>query len=152
MRVQSLTREARRIAANIAKLPELLSHRREDSKEVNLLRTRGSLKTGSQPLRLASALASALIVSPGAQAASLTLGCAGTLTSTHIPKDGVDAPLIGIELDRSRLGGDASGQADGLLDPSRKRLALGVDVDHAPLSDTISYAHSARIVMCGFAF
>ncbi len=28
-------------------------------------------------------------MSPGAQAASLTLGCTGTLTTTHVPKEGV---------------------------------------------------------------
>jgi hypothetical protein len=39
--------------------------------------------------RLVSALVSVLIVSSGAQAASLTLGCTGTLTTTHLPKDGV---------------------------------------------------------------
>jgi hypothetical protein len=47
------------------------------------------LKTASQTLQLAAALASAIIASPGAQAASLTLGCTGTVTTTNIPKDGV---------------------------------------------------------------
>jgi hypothetical protein len=47
------------------------------------------LKTVSQTSRLVSALVSVLIVSSGAQAASLTLGCIGTLTTTNVPKNGV---------------------------------------------------------------
>jgi hypothetical protein len=47
------------------------------------------LKTGSQTSRLAAALASAMIVSSAAQAASLTLGCTGTVSTTNVPKGGV---------------------------------------------------------------
>lgn len=35
------------------------------------------------------ALVAATILSPAAQAASLTLGCTGTLTRTYVPKNGV---------------------------------------------------------------
>jgi hypothetical protein len=50
---------------------------------------RGSLETGSQTSRLLSALVSVLIVSSGAQAASLTLECTGTVTTSNVPKEGV---------------------------------------------------------------
>jgi hypothetical protein len=47
------------------------------------------LETGSQTSRLLSALVSVLIVSSDAQAASLSLGCTGTVTTSNVPKDGV---------------------------------------------------------------
>jgi hypothetical protein len=47
------------------------------------------LETGSQTSRLLSALVSVLIVSSDAQAASLTLGCTGTVTTSNVPKEGV---------------------------------------------------------------
>ena len=43
----------------------------------------------SVPSRLLSALVSVLIVSSDAQAASLTLGCTGTVTTSNVPKEGV---------------------------------------------------------------
>ena len=49
----------------------------------------GSLETGSQTSRLLSALVSVLIVSSDAQAASLSLECTGTVTTSNVPKDGV---------------------------------------------------------------
>jgi hypothetical protein len=51
--------------------------------------TRGSLETRSQTSRLLSGLVSVLIVSSDAQAASLTLGCTGTVTTSNVPKEGV---------------------------------------------------------------
>ena len=47
------------------------------------------METGSRTSRLLSALVSVLIVSSDAQAASLTLGCTGTVTTSNVPKDGV---------------------------------------------------------------
>ena len=47
------------------------------------------METGSQTSRLLSALVSVLIVSSDAQAASLTLGCTGTVTTSIVPKKGV---------------------------------------------------------------
>ena len=47
------------------------------------------METGSQTSRLLSALVSVLIVSSGAQAASLSLECTGTVTTSNVPKDGV---------------------------------------------------------------
>jgi len=47
------------------------------------------LETRSQTSRLLSALVSVLIVSSDAQAASLTLGCTGTVTTSNVPKEGV---------------------------------------------------------------
>jgi len=47
------------------------------------------LETGSQTSRLLSALVSVLIVSSDAQAASLTLGCTGKVTTSNVPKEGV---------------------------------------------------------------
>jgi hypothetical protein len=47
------------------------------------------LETGSQTSRVLSALVSVLIVSSDAQAASLTLWCTGTLTTSNVPKEGV---------------------------------------------------------------
>ena len=47
------------------------------------------METRSQTSRLLSALVSVLIVSSDAQAASLTLGCTGTVTTSNVPKEGV---------------------------------------------------------------
>ena len=47
------------------------------------------METGSQTSRLLSALVSVLIVSSDAQAASLSLGCTGTVTTSNVPKEGV---------------------------------------------------------------
>ena len=44
---------------------------------------------GRQALHVIMALVAATILSPAAQAASLTLGCTGTLTRTYVPKNGV---------------------------------------------------------------
>ena len=47
------------------------------------------METGSQTSRLLPALVSVLIVSSDAQAASLSLECTGTVTTSNVPKDGV---------------------------------------------------------------
>jgi hypothetical protein len=47
------------------------------------------LTPGRQALHVIMALVAATILSPAAQAASLTLGCTGTLTRTYVPKNGV---------------------------------------------------------------
>ena len=47
------------------------------------------METGSQTSRLLSALVSVLIVSSDAQAASLSLECTGTVTTSNVPKDGI---------------------------------------------------------------
>ncbi len=47
------------------------------------------METRSQTSRLLSALVSVLIVSSDAQAASLTLGCTGTVTTSNVPREGV---------------------------------------------------------------
>jgi hypothetical protein len=47
------------------------------------------VKSGRQALRVVTALAAATILSPAAQAASMTFVCAGTLTRTYVLKNGV---------------------------------------------------------------
>jgi hypothetical protein len=73
-------------AANITKLAEP-GHRREDKKKVYPGVNGGQL--GNRITNVASAIGAGVGADRVAQAAFLTLGCTGTVTTSNVPKEGV---------------------------------------------------------------
>jgi hypothetical protein len=85
------------------------------------------------------ALVAATILSPAAQATSLTLGCTGTLTRTYVPKNGVateprkepvsDYSIV-VDLDRRAKEANANGisfEADRRVGRTEGHITGGLD-------------------------